>query len=168
VAGFDFCGYGQGFEVDDGDVVVGGAGYEGSGAVGIHEDAGGSVADGQPLDGFASGGVDDDQIGASEKRDEDEFAVEGKLQAVGALDVGGESLDYGFRVGIEDGDGAVLSVRYPDLFAVGGDVEALGAVADFDYGLVPVGSRAAGGRAGRRASASGLTRTLAGRRTSGR
>lgn len=45
----DVAGDGEGGEIDDGDVVVGAAGDEGAGSVGLHEDTGGAVTDADSL-----------------------------------------------------------------------------------------------------------------------
>jgi hypothetical protein len=114
----------EGVEVEDYDVVVRGAGDEGPVAVGLHLDAGGSVADGDALGDLAGGGIEDDEVGAAEEGDQDVVAVGGELEAVGSIDVDSEGVDDFFGGEVNDGDGAVLGVGGPELFAVWGEVEA--------------------------------------------
>jgi hypothetical protein len=130
-------------EVEDYDVVVGGAGDEGAVAIGLHLDAGGSVADGDALGDLAGGGVEDDEVGTAEEGDKDVATVGGELEPVGSVDVDGEGVDYFFGGEVDDGDGAVLGVGGPKLLAVGGEVEAFVTFAYGDDGLVPVEARLA-------------------------
>ena len=140
----------EGAEVEDDDVVVGGAGDEGPVAVGLHLDAGGSVADGDALGDLAGGGVEDDEVGAAEEGDEDVAAVRGELEAVGSVDVGGEGVDDFFGGEVDDGDGSVLGIAGPELPAIGGYVKAFGPAADGDESVAPGGARrAARGRRAR-------------------
>ena len=109
-------------EVDDDDVVVGRAGDEGAGAVGLHQDSGGAVADGDALDFFARGRVEDDEVAAAEDGDEDQFAVEGELEAVGAERLWHRRVSIDLFCGeVDDGDVAVLGVGGPELLAIGRD-----------------------------------------------
>src|SRR5579863_5681789 len=146
-ASVDVAGYFQGFQIDDGDVVVGGAADIGAGAVGLHFDAGRAVADLYALYFAPRGHVENGDIGQVQGGDQDEFSVGGELQAVGALHIGGERLDHFLGGDVEDGDGAVLSVGGPEFLAIGGDVEAFGASAHGDHRLVPIASRRAHGAA---------------------
>ena len=47
----------QRLEIDDHDVIVGRAGHEGAGAIGLHDDAGSAMADFDALDLFARAGI---------------------------------------------------------------------------------------------------------------
>src|SRR5580698_2695779 len=106
--------YREGMQVDDGDGVVGGAGDVGAGSIGLHQDAGGSVADRQTLDHLARGRVEDHQVGSAEKGDQDALSVRSEFEAVGAIDIGGQGVHYFLLGEIDDGDGSVLRVGDPD------------------------------------------------------
>lgn len=128
----------QRLQIEHGDGVVGGAGDVGPGAVGLDEDAGSAVTDGDAGGDGAGFGVEHDEVAAVKGGDENTATVERELKAVGAVDVGLERGDHLFRGIVDDRDGAVLGVGYPDLFAVRREIEAFGAVADLDHCFIPV------------------------------
>jgi len=131
----------EGLEVKENDVVVGRAGDKGASPVGLHEDAGRTMADGHARDDLARGSVENNEIGRAEQRDENAFAVRRELESIGAAGVG---LDGGNDLHlreVDDGDGAIAGVGDPGLFAVGRYVEAFVARADRNDRFIPIAAR---------------------------
>src|SRR6185437_3789305 len=76
----------QRFEVDDGNVVIGGAGDEGAVTFGVHEDAGCSMSGLDTLDLFAGVRIIDRQFPRRKTRNKYLCAIGSELEAVRAAD----------------------------------------------------------------------------------
>src|SRR5579871_3284612 len=124
--------------VDHGDIVSTRASHEDARSVRLDLDAGRALAEIDALQFFVRGGVQNGEPDIAQRADENQFAVGRELQAVGALHIGGQSLNYLLRREIDDGDRAILRVGCPKLFAVGSNIESFRTPADGHYSLLPV------------------------------
>ena len=112
--GFDAAHNFERMQIDYGDVSLRRAGHADARPVGLHKNSLTAISHFYTLHLFSGNSVEDGDIRLASARNKRQLAIWGKLQPIGSLDVGGQSVNDLLARYINDRDCSVVGVGDPD------------------------------------------------------